>query len=354
MQIIPTVHPLHLSSRPRWKARLSRGAFLAGIALIASACGSDSSATVAPGMGTLQLKLTDAPFPFDSVERADLFVVRIDGKVADADSADCATGIDDDSTIHSRKRNHDPSRGWVTLATPNQSYNLLELQSGKTVNLGQATLPTGSYRGFRLILDTDRSSVTLKNGTVLTGNSRPGIKFPSAGRSGIKVVLHKPVSVTSGGTVLVLDFDLGKSFVMRGHTISHNGLLFKPVIRGTAHDVTGMLTGFVRALSADGNAVANATVEVLKPGTLLGDTVSANVVATTQSDSTGKYTVGFLLPGVYAIRATPPSASPYIPALITGLTIVTGTTATAPVIVLPLPAPPTPPAPATPSDTLRP
>jgi len=259
------------------------------------------------------MQLTDAPFPFASVASADLFVVRIDGQLADADSSVLDDSLDDNDN----GGNHDVSKGWVTLATPNQSYNLLDLQGGKTVNLGQVTLPTGTYRGFRLILDTDKSSVTLTDGTVLTGNSTPGIKFPSAGKTGIKVELAAPIQITTNETVMVIDFDLGRSFVMRGNSIEHNGLLFKPVIRGTARDVAGAISGTVRALSDTGAVVGGATVELLAPGTVITDTASANVIATTGTDSTGKYAFAFLRPGTYAVRARPPAADTTLaPALV--------------------------------------
>lgn len=302
---------------------------LAASALIFSAC--DDNDNAPSGQATVQLLLTDAPFPFDSVARADLFVVRIDGKIAATDSSDAERNKDDDTN----GGNTDVSKGWVTLATPNQSYNLLDLQGGKTVNLGQTTLATGTYRGFRLILDVDKSSITLTNGEVLTGTSIPGIKFPSAGRTGVKVVLDAPLSVTSEGAVFVFDFDLGKSFVMRGNTISQNGLLFKPVIRATARDITGTISGFVRALTAEGDPVADATIEVLKAGTELTDTVSANVLATTKTDNTGAYTVSFLLPATYTIRATPPATSTNQPALVTGVVVTSQNLTTAPIIILP-------------------
>ena len=37
--------------------------------------------------------------------------------------------------------------------------------------------------------------------------------------------------------VALLDFNLGRSFVQRGNTVSQNGLLFKPVIRASARPV---------------------------------------------------------------------------------------------------------------------
>ena len=103
--------------------------------------------------------------------------------------------------------------------------------------LGDAVVASGDYRSFRIIIDTDRSSVTLKDGTVLTATSTPSIKFPSAGQSGIKVLLTDALVVEDGATTdVLLDFDAEESFVLRGNTIMQNGLLFKPVIKATIAD----------------------------------------------------------------------------------------------------------------------
>jgi hypothetical protein len=74
---------------------------------------------------------------------------------------------------------------------------------------------------------------------VLTATSSPSIKFPSAGRSGIKIRLAQPVVVpatTAGATppTLLIDFDLSESFVLRGNSLGREGLLFKPGIKATA------------------------------------------------------------------------------------------------------------------------
>lgn len=312
------------------KSLISRSTPLAGAAILlgALACGGDS---VAPGNGSLTIQLTDAPFSFDSVARADLWVVRIDAKTADTDSSDAESGKNDDSN----GGNANPANGWVTIATPNKAFNLLDLQNGTTTNLGQQTLPTGNYRGFRLILDTDKSSITLKNGTVLTGTSNPGIKFPSAGRSGVKIVLDAPINVTTNGTVMVLDFNLGRSFVMRGNTISQNGLLFKPVIRATARDITGAISGSVKAGSATGAAVVGATVEVLANGTALTDTTAAKLIEATKTDASGNFTAAFLTAGTYAIRATPPATSTNKAAIIQGVVVTSGSTTSNTTIILP-------------------
>jgi len=190
------------------------------------ACGgADSSAP--NGTGTLAVQLTDAPFPTDSVKSVDIFVVRVDGRIADVDSTAASQSV---TTTDSSQ-----TAGWTTLATPNASIDLLSLQNGVTSALGEAKVNAASYRGFRLVIDPSKSSVTLKNGQTLTSTSSPGVAFPSASRSGIKIDLAAPVDVSADGkTTVVVDFDVGSSLIMRGSSLSQNGLLFKPVVRGSA------------------------------------------------------------------------------------------------------------------------
>jgi hypothetical protein len=281
-------------------------AFLIGTFALA-AC-SDSSGT---GTGMLTVRLTDAPFPFSSVARVDVFVIRVDARTAattDAQTAD--------------ETNHD---GWTTVATPNASINLLDLQNGKTLALGETPLPVGTYQSFRLILDTSKSSITLTDG------SKPPIFFPSAGQSGIKVNLTEPVDVTGSGSTLILDFDIGRSFVMRGNNAA-NGFNFKPVINAVAQ-LTGSVTGSVHVNSTAGAVVPNASVDVLPAGSAVD--YSGDIIRSATTDADGKFTIAFLVPGTYALRATPPTASGFKPALLTGgLTITSGQATTDQIIVV--------------------
>ena len=291
-------------------ANIRRTAGLILSALAFAAC-SDSSGT---GTGLLTVRLTDAPFPFSDVASVDVFVVRVDAKTA--------------ATSDNEANDASQMDGWTTIATPNTLINLLDLGAGKTTNLGATTLATGNYQSFRLVLDTDKSSITLKDGT------KPAIKFPSAGQSGIKVILDSPIQLTANGSVMTLDFDIGGSFVMRGND-ARNGFIFKPVIHAVAQDITGSVSGSVRANSATGAAVPNATVEVLTAGSLLTDSDPTHVVRTTSTDTNGNFRIAFLLPGTYVLRATPPTASGFKPALLPGgLTITTGTETQNQVIVV--------------------
>src|SRR5262245_8859017 len=119
---------------------------LATCALAAQACTSSTT----DGTGVLTVRLTDAPFPVPEVERLDVHVVRIDARQAQPTEAEA----EDDEDMG----------GWTTIASPNATIDLLSLGNGNTVNLGETTLPTGNYDGFRLIIDLAQSSVTLKNG----------------------------------------------------------------------------------------------------------------------------------------------------------------------------------------------
>ncbi|MFN2602404.1 MAG: DUF4382 domain-containing protein [Gemmatimonadaceae bacterium] len=186
-------------------------ATLAATLFIAGAC--DNGPTE-ENSGRVNVLLTDSPFPSADVKSVDVFVVRIDGKTGDTDDTEA--------------ENESDMSGWTTLVSPNTSINLLSLVDGKTANLGATTLPAGTYRGFRLIIDTDKSSVTLND------NTKPSVLWPSAGKSGIKILLATPFVLGAGGsTSLLIDFDAGQSFVMRGNSISQNGLLFKPVVHAT-------------------------------------------------------------------------------------------------------------------------
>lgn len=298
--------------------QLSRFRFVA--VLLGAAVSLSCAESVGPGMGRLEVRLTDAPFPFSEVSEVNVFVVRVEGR--------------QEPVSDSEVENASNSNGWIVIAEPNSAYNLLSLQGGVTANLGAATLATGIYNAFRLILDTQQSNVKLTDGTTLDG-ANGGIIFPSGAQTGIKIFLDAPIEVVEGSSVMILDFDVGRSFVLRGNPIRNNGLLFKPVIRATASEFTGSVVGSVRSGTAEGPPVEDATVELLVDGTTLGDTEEANVVTTTATDASGNFKFAFILPGDYEIRVTPPAPSGLAAALhSSGVTVVSGTEVSAGVIVV--------------------
>jgi protocatechuate 3,4-dioxygenase beta subunit len=82
------------------------------------------------------------------------------------------------------------------------------------------------------------------------------------------------------------------------------------------------VSGTVRGASASGDAVAHASVEVLRAGTALADTASSSVIATTSTDETGAFRAAFLAPGTYALRVTPPAASAALRAVLVSSVVV--------------------------------
>jgi uncharacterized protein DUF4382/uncharacterized protein DUF4397 len=238
--------------------RISAVTALTAAALVLPAACSDSGTSPSlSSKGMVVVKLTDAPFPTDEVKSVDVFVVRVDARVASTDDQSANEDLDNGG-----------SSGWVTLASPNASFNLLALQGGKSTTLGNAGLTPGSYSGFRFIIDPAQSSVTLKDGTLLNGTSTPGIKFPSADKTGLKINLSKPATIVAGTTTtLLIDFDVANSFVLRGNTIHNNGLLFKPVINGTIIDAA-TVNANVRLANA-----TDAGLDLLQGTTVLGSNV---------------------------------------------------------------------------------
>ena len=213
---------------------------LSVVTLVGATACSDSTGA---GTGTVSVRLTnqsvaasvaadlvgadlESPLPAGSVKSVDIFVVRIDAKREDATDDDAAKDTEDQDS---------EKDGWVTVAEPNKSFDLMQLADGANTLLGDAQVTAGSYKAFRLIIDPAKSSVTLNdaNNTVIGGESITGLKFPSASKTGIKIQLSDDLEVKDGETsVLVVKFDVSKSFVMRGSSIDQNGLLFKPVIHG--------------------------------------------------------------------------------------------------------------------------
>ena len=186
-----------------------------------------TNASVAASVVSAALSEADAPLPAGSIKSVDIFVVRIDAKRSDTSDDDAAAETEESDAKEG---------GWMTVAEPNASFDLMKLADGTNTFLGDAEVAAGAYNGFRLIIDPAKSSVTLNDdaNTVIGGESITGLKFPSAAKTGLKINLSGgPVDVEEGETsVLTVKFDVSKSFVMRGSSIDQNGLLFKPVIKG--------------------------------------------------------------------------------------------------------------------------
>lgn len=248
--------------------------------------------------GTLAVEITDAPFPFDTVAQANVYVVRVDAQLAATTDAAANSGVDGDVA------NTDPAAGWVTVASVNSVINLLDLQNGRTRALGSRAMPVGAYQGFRLVIDASQSNVTLK------GGARANVTFPSTGRIGLRLAPESAFNVTANGTtIMTADFDVGKSFRLTGATIGQ-GLQFVSSVRALQAS-RGKVPGRYRIVNPSTGetvVVVGASIELLRPGTAGSDANPDNVLATTSTDVSGQFLFRFVEPGtVYPVRATPPA-----------------------------------------------
>ena len=251
-------------------------------ALGAAACDGSATQSVVTA-GSSRVLLTDDPFPYSRVARVDLYVVSISGSVNGDTSA--TSGGD-----------------FVTLAAPHRLINVLALQNGITDELGTVALAPGAITAIRLVIDTDSSSITLKDGRVLAGSSTPGIHWQSsAGRPVLNASLNGQIMVHDTGAVIVVDYDVGKAFITPQEidpACTDSGFVFSPVLRAADATRSGSITGNVQAHAAAGAPVVDASLRLY-----LGDPATPentwSALATARSDSNGAFRFAYVAPSSY-------------------------------------------------------
>jgi len=189
-----------------------------------------------------------------------------------------------------------------------QTFNLLDLQNGKSLHLGDMILPAGHYSEIRFILAAPTKQSEVKsnpdcNITFANGTSVP-LFVPSGAQSGYKgkgefdITANAKIAVTA-------DFDVHKSIVVKGN----GSYSLKPVIRLVVTELSGMINGTVVDV-ADYNATESLVVysyengayseDELVPngdGIIFGNSVSSGDVAM----SDGNFTLAFLEEGSYSL-----------------------------------------------------
>ena len=254
---------------------------IAGGALLAAppTCYQDDTNAPTGGRPVVQVLLTDAPFPYDLVERVDVYVVEI------AASAQADTG---------------PGQHWVTIAEPRKRFNLLELQQGTTTLVGEGELPADVYRALRMTLDADSSWVTLRSGGQASVDWQTTVPVFS-----IHTLVEAPIDVPQAGADIVIDFDLGRSFI---YGISFCcDFIFVPWIRAVNAAATGGVAGAVLAdQDNDGDAepLANARITVYRGDPTRRETWTD--WASGHTSAQGLYRVAYLRPDEYIVEIDAP------------------------------------------------
>ena len=133
-----------------------------------------------------------------------------------------------------------------------QVFNLLELQDGRSLHLGNFILPAGHYKEIRFKLDAPEKGEKVKsnpgcnivfaeeeNDGTLTVRSEP-LFVPSGGQSGYKG--KGDFYITANAKIEIMaDFNVEKSIVVTGN----EKYLLKPVIRLVVTELSGTINGTV-------------------------------------------------------------------------------------------------------------
>ena len=247
-------------------------ALSAAAALAVLACSTSEIGPAGPpaGVGSTAVFLTDAPFPFDRIDRVDIHI----SEIALSPQADTSEGL--------------PS--WVTVARPGRTFNLLDLQNGTTALLGEADVPPDQYRAVRVTFDPARSSMTARDG------GHPAIDWQAKGDLPMLFSLvEEPMAIDENGEDIVIDFDVGRSFLPDSST---GGFLFVPFLRAITRAGSGSIEGTL-VNSASGEPIALAAVGIH----YAFDSTSAvgPLVATSRTDAAGSFQASFLRPGPYVV-----------------------------------------------------
>ncbi|MFW6289859.1 MAG: DUF4382 domain-containing protein [Mariniphaga sp.] len=226
------------------------------------------------GKGTVVFKITDAPFPVDLVKEANVTIDWIKLLKYPADDVNDETTDEADVYL-------------IELEEP-ETYNLVELRNGLTATMAEMDINAGTYAEIRLhVIDA---------GIVLNDGTEHSLKVPGGDASGLKIKLEPALEVEEDGkTTVLVDFDLSRSFVMRGNPKNNNGFIFKPVVRAIANVeiVSGDILGTVA--DADTGAVHGALVELIA-----ADTLNTSAV----TDEKGFYLIPAVLADDYELALT--------------------------------------------------
>ena len=262
---------------------------LLAVTTIAAACYKDDTASPSSNRKPMaKVFLTDAPFPFDSVQSVKVYIVSIGVST----HADTGTSAD--------------SMNWVTVAAPHRQVDLLTLQQGLTDSLGIGEVTADQYKAVLVTIDVDSSEgIRFKNGSPAV------VRWNGSGRESYGVFVEQPINVPDSGASIVIDFDVGRSFVY--NQLGDGAFDFFASIRAVNRAATGSIAGTVQHDTSGGGTVgpvADATVQAWG-----GGPNNWYILSTGKTDAAGHYRLAYLLPGTYIVGVEPPSGSNYGAAL---------------------------------------
>lgn len=251
--------------------------FVALLVIVAASCANDN--TTGP-VGTLSLKLTDAPMHYDQFMSASVTIDKIE-----------------------IGNSHDANSFMILTDTP-MKYNLLELVNGITSTMANTEIPAGNYDLMRLYISS--AEMKMVNGDSFTynmnqdgysgsGMMQNGMMLNNQNRS-IDIQLDHLLTISNGSmNEFLLDMDVDQSFMLEGVNynnmmMSMTGFTFMPTMRFVDMSTSGTINGTVQETNEN---LPNATISLMQNGTLY---------TTTHSDENGNYAFIGIPQGIYTIK----------------------------------------------------
>ena len=253
--------------------------FVALLLIAVASCANDN--TTSP-VGTLSLKLTDAPMHYDQFMSASVTIDKIEiGNSQDANS-------------------------FMTLSDTPMKYNLLELVNGMTSTMANVEIPAGDYDLMRLYISS--TEMKMLNGDSFTynmdqdgysgsGMMQNGMMLNNQNRS-IDIQLDHSMTISNGSmSEFLLDMDVDESFMLEGVNYDNNmmmsmtGFTFMPTMRFVDMENAGTIEGTVQDMNGN---LPNATISLMHNGV---------VYTNTHSNANGNYALIGIPEGTYTIMA---------------------------------------------------
>ena len=219
--------------------------------------------------GSVQVKVTDDPFPFEFVRKADLKITKVELKNTDNE--------------------------YVTVFEGNANVNMVNYRNGATANIGVKDVPPGTYKGARVTIDG--AEVELSNGTNFSVNANANAQVETP------ITPNFSISAKEEQAIL-LDIDLSDSFVFQGafggwisDVAQITGISsFTPDVRVANLNASGAVSGVVKDNNGDVVANAEAYVKYDYDGDGLPEKVS------TVTEANGSFKIIGLPAGDYTLH----------------------------------------------------